>query len=722
MFADKTARGTIRVVVLAAALWPVLGQAGDSAQTPATIEDEATVDRSADQGRAVEELLAEAAAEYQGQLELELARYYEDRWHHPEAARRASQILTVDPGNLEAHRIYMRGWSYMHGEPVILEQYRTLLEEAPSDPTRRVLRAMSLASKFRMDSEDCVEIEQMLAPLPRDPDLQYHALRVLHRAHDGACPGDSAADQKRILDLDGQTTAGEGWILWSRLLWEPIDSELRDRLRDRYQRFPWDLVLARQLWRDGARGPALRQARRDALDAARAHAADDRLVVVQAAFAVLDGAGRSDEAEDLETRLEELDKAPEWRVRLARENDLLDRVRAARKMLSSELGLDRLAELEPEIPVDGSDRAAFEMARVHHLDELGRVDEALEARRLAWLADPDAPIRANDFAYRASLAGIHLDDALRAIDGAIRLGEEEVYDRTEWDGSVDHAQRREWDNKQLGAWRDTRAWVLYRLGRHEEAAAEMRAALRLVEDSTLHLHMGLIYAALGMETPAADHLALGLARGGGEPELAVEARSTLELLADGQGWWHPDGLDGHLAVLGVVLREGPSEPAAATARSGPTSPHGLVGAAFPDLEVKVAGKRKRQISDYPGVRVVDIWATWCSPCVAGLPHLDQVASSYADRGVTVLAVSVDDDYAKAEEIFQGVPTPRYERVWAPDAMGVVDVKGIPAVFILDPDGVVVDFIQGGGSEDTRIDEALDRLLEELEVGAPTDGP
>jgi peroxiredoxin len=68
-----------------------------------------------------------------------------------------------------------------------------------------------------------------------------------------------------------------------------------------------------------------------------------------------------------------------------------------------------------------------------------------------------------------------------------------------------------------------------------------------------------------------------------------------------------------------------------------------IGEAAPDFSIQDAN-RAVALHDLKGkVVVLNFWATWCPPCVEEMPSLVQMQSRLKDKGVTVLAVSLDVD-------------------------------------------------------------------------------
>ncbi len=59
----------------------------------------------------------------------------------------------------------------------------------------------------------------------------------------------------------------------------------------------------------------------------------------------------------------------------------------------------------------------------------------------------------------------------------------------------------------------------------------------------------------------------------------------------------------------------------------------------------------------PGITVVDFWASWCQPCKMMGPSLGEIALEWADRGVRVMKVNVDEAKGLAADFaIRSIPT------------------------------------------------------------------
>ncbi len=78
----------------------------------------------------------------------------------------------------------------------------------------------------------------------------------------------------------------------------------------------------------------------------------------------------------------------------------------------------------------------------------------------------------------------------------------------------------------------------------------------------------------------------------------------------------------------------------------------LIGKPAPQFTVQDSD-RKVTLSDFKGkVLVLNFWATWCPPCVEEMPSLIAMQQQMRDKGVIVLAVSVDADKNNYEQFLK----------------------------------------------------------------------
>jgi len=69
-----------------------------------------------------------------------------------------------------------------------------------------------------------------------------------------------------------------------------------------------------------------------------------------------------------------------------------------------------------------------------------------------------------------------------------------------------------------------------------------------------------------------------------------------------------------------------------------------VASGLPDFELNTVEGDTLRLSDHVGkeVLVLAFWDTWCEPCKTELPHLDRMYRAHKDKGLLVLAISMDD--------------------------------------------------------------------------------
>ncbi|MGZ6340749.1 MAG: TlpA disulfide reductase family protein [Candidatus Limnocylindrales bacterium] len=151
----------------------------------------------------------------------------------------------------------------------------------------------------------------------------------------------------------------------------------------------------------------------------------------------------------------------------------------------------------------------------------------------------------------------------------------------------------------------------------------------------------------------------------------------------------------------------PLDPVATQYVIGPATEGLKVGDRAPELALTRSDGSAAALTDLDGKPIrladlrghpvwIDFWASWCPPCQAETPVLRDMYASYKDRGLVLIAISVQETDAadvRAYATRYGLPY-----TVAADLTGDVfrryRIYGLPTQFFLDGEGVIRSVVQG----------------------------
>ncbi|MCG9698490.1 TlpA disulfide reductase family protein [Shewanella sp. Isolate11] len=115
------------------------------------------------------------------------------------------------------------------------------------------------------------------------------------------------------------------------------------------------------------------------------------------------------------------------------------------------------------------------------------------------------------------------------------------------------------------------------------------------------------------------------------------------------------------------------------------------------VSFKDAAGKEIDFSQYRGkVVMINMWATWCPPCVRELPALDRFKGKFDPAKFTVLPISIDQNGKQQVEPFlQSLEMGSFETYYDQEqALGAVfPLDTIPATFILNKQGELIAFVR-----------------------------
>lgn len=109
----------------------------------------------------------------------------------------------------------------------------------------------------------------------------------------------------------------------------------------------------------------------------------------------------------------------------------------------------------------------------------------------------------------------------------------------------------------------------------------------------------------------------------------------------------------------------------------------------PDFELTDLAGNSISRSGLKGkVVLLDFWATWCPPCRAEVPHFKELHDEYADQGLEIVGVSVDEGGEAVVRPFVEANGIEYATAMSNDEIvrAFGGIRGIPTTFMIDKEG------------------------------------
>ena len=119
------------------------------------------------------------------------------------------------------------------------------------------------------------------------------------------------------------------------------------------------------------------------------------------------------------------------------------------------------------------------------------------------------------------------------------------------------------------------------------------------------------------------------------------------------------------------------------------------------------------------VTVVEFWATWCPPCRASIPHINELYKQFKDKGVSFVGVSNEKTKEVSSFIKNMGDKMQYPVAIGSDSMSsgymeAFGVDGIPHAFVVDASG----HIAWHGHPLDGLDQAVQAAVEKRDAAKP----
>jgi len=138
------------------------------------------------------------------------------------------------------------------------------------------------------------------------------------------------------------------------------------------------------------------------------------------------------------------------------------------------------------------------------------------------------------------------------------------------------------------------------------------------------------------------------------------------------------------------------------------------GTPSPDFTAYDINGKEYHLKDFAGKALyIDLWATWCAPCLEEVPHLEKLKQQYKGKDITFLSLDVYDRKEKWEQMIKEKKMGGWQLINTDRKMPFLKkyvVDGIPRFILLDKEGKVVDANAPRPSSGKELTDLIDKTI------------